>query len=627
MGRMADCTALEKVYTEKEFADAIHEICEAIYKLKDDQFEHDLAVEKMAAAGRKAGFPYFKKHYNNYYKKISSMSGSNMGITHYSDFEGQDLVLETGEWKADDTGVYKQKGDTEIVACVHPILPKERYVDVDSGVEKLKIEYSPDGIGWRSMICEKKDISTANKIVDALSNYGVAVTSETARDLVKYLHDVESLNRSKIPEKKSIGRLGWTENNGFSPYNDELVFDGDLTYKYLYESVVATGDYKVWKDEILKLRASESIPARIALASAFASVLVAPLNFLPFISHFWGDSGTGKTVMIMVAASVWADPEMGKYVSTFNSTDVALEVRCGFLNSLPMIMDELQMLKSNRWESADKMIYKLTQGAGKSRGQKQGGLQRLISWRNCIITTGEQPITEDSSGGGAINRVIDVNCENTKIFESPKELLSVIRTNYGHAGKMFVEKLKLMDTEEVRDIYNKLADEIAQHTTSKQAGAAALILTADILIDMFLFEDGKALTVKEILPHLASTKEVDQNERAFEWLSNWIVQNRGKLNGKSDGNVEVLGKVSGNRIYVLSSVFRKASLDAGHPPAPFLNWLRRNELIDCDDGAFSRPVKIDGETSRCVCLIKDVFQKRQGEFVEIPEDEVEPFTK
>ena len=180
--------------------------------------------------------------------------------------------------------------------------------------------------------------------------------------------------------------------------------------------------------------------------------------------------------------------------------------------------------------------------------------------------------------------------------------------------------------EEIREIYDKLSEELSQHTTSKQAGAAALILTADILMDMLLFEDGKALTVRNLLPHLASTKEVDQNERAFEWLSNWIVQNRAKLTGASDGNVEVWGKVSDDRDYILSSVFRNACESAGQPSVPFLNWLRRNGLIDHDEGAFTKLVRIDGIPSRCVCLIKSEFQKRQGDFAEVPVDEVDPWT-
>lgn len=42
--------------------------------------------------------------------------------------------------------------------------------------------------------------------------------------------------------------------------------------------------------------------------------------------HLWGvESGTGKTVALMLAASVWGNPAIGQYVQTFNATQVGHE--------------------------------------------------------------------------------------------------------------------------------------------------------------------------------------------------------------------------------------------------------------------------------------------------------------
>ena len=51
----------------------------------------------------------------------------------------------------------------------------------------------------------------------------------------------------------------------------------------------------------------------------------------------------------------------------------------------------------------------LTEGIGKGRGAKTGGLQRIQTWKNCIMTTGEQPITTGASGGGAVNRISEID--------------------------------------------------------------------------------------------------------------------------------------------------------------------------------------------------------------------------
>ena len=92
-----------------------------------------------------------------------------------------------------------------------------------------------------------------------------------------------------------------------------------------------------------------STTARIILAASFASVLLEPLNCLPFFVHLWGvDSGTGKTVALMVAASVWGDPAVGSYIKTFDGTVVGQEKTAAFLNNLPLCLDELQLAKDSR---------------------------------------------------------------------------------------------------------------------------------------------------------------------------------------------------------------------------------------------------------------------------------------
>ena len=154
------------------------------------------------------------------------------------------------------------------------------------------------------------------------------------------------------------------------------------------------------------------------LAGSFSSALVEPLGTLPFFIHIWGTTEKGKTVALMLAASVWANPKMGEYIHSFNSTAVAQEMAAGFVNSLPLILDELQMIKERK--EFDQLIYQLTEGVGRVRGKrKTGGLQKVHTWQNSILTSGESPITNASSGGGAVNRIIELECDNDMLFENP----------------------------------------------------------------------------------------------------------------------------------------------------------------------------------------------------------------
>ena len=157
-----------------------------------------------------------------------------------------------------------------------------------------------------------------------------------------------------------------------------------------------------------------STTVKIILAASFASVLLEPLNCLPFFVHLWGvDSGTGKTVALMVAASVWGDPAVGAYVKTFDGTVVGMEKTAAFLNNLPFCLDELQLAKDSKGRTTFD-VYKLAQGVGRTRGNRSGGVDLTPTWRNCILTTGESPLTGTASGAGAVNRVIDIECKSAQ---------------------------------------------------------------------------------------------------------------------------------------------------------------------------------------------------------------------
>ena len=205
-----------------------------------------------------------------------------------------------------------------------------------------------------------------------------------------------------------MGRLGWIDGYGFSPYEEDLVFDGEETFRTRFESIQEKGSRQAWLDCVRSVRAGKTpgnVVARIVLAASFASVLVKPCSCLPFFVHLWGGSETGKSLSLVLAASVWANPEIGVYIQTFNATEVGKELGAAFCNSLPLVIDELQLVKDNR-KDFDKMIYQLSEGVGRARGQKQGGLQKTPTWRNCIITTGEFPIISSNSGEGAVKMCI-----------------------------------------------------------------------------------------------------------------------------------------------------------------------------------------------------------------------------
>lgn len=523
-----------------------------------------------------------------------------MPDTNVTQFDGQEMELDSGRWVADEFGI-RTDGPygSDIEACNHPIMPVLRLVNIDTGAEKLQIAYRK-GKQWRKVIAEKGVLASANKILE-LANVGVAVTSESAKHLVQYFYDLESLNYERIPEKNSVSRLGWIEDEGFSPYVEELVFDGDANFRTFFESVKKRGSMEKWLGMARGIR-QKSVFARVILASAFASVLVKPLGGLPFFVHLWGGTESGKTVGLMLAASVWANPEIGRFIHTFNSTAVGREKSAAFVNSLPLILDELQIVKDKR--EFDKDIYMLSEGAGRTRGTKSGGVDKTPTWANCILTSGEMPITGAGSGGGAVNRIIEIECRE-KLFEDPRGVADTVRKNYGFAGRAFVEHLQQDGAmERAADLFKRYSVQLGEgDTTEKQAMAAALVLTADNLATEWIFEDGRALTAGEISEFLRTKASVSAHERGYQYLCETISQNANKFLGGDAPVSDVWGRLEDDdTAIVIRKVFDSICADGGYNAQALLSWLAQNNYLQTSKPHLTKTVRINNIPTRCVVL-------------------------
>lgn len=596
---------------------------EKLYELRTSPFIYEMAKAKMEANAKAVGVKNFRSMLQKFVKAQLDAKRRNM-VLNQTEFDGQEIELCCGAWEATDWGIFRDtaNGGREC-ACAHPIMPVERLVNIDTGEVKLRLAYKRSGRDkkWQSAIVGKDTISTSRSIT-ALASQGISVTSTSASILVDYLNDMENLNYDTIPERQSIGRLGYISGEGFSPFVDGLVFDGDASFRNLYRFVSEGGSQTQWLKTALECRRM-SVTARIMLAASFASPLLSLVGSLPFFVHLWGvDSGTGKTVALMLAASVWGNPALGSYIQTFNATQVGQEKTAAFLNHLPYCMDELQLTKDNRSKS-NFDVYQLAQGVGRTRGKRNGGVELTPTWSCCFLTTGESPLTNASSGAGAVNRVIDIECtSNSKVVEDGQRISSALKRNFGFAGRIFVEKLykseKIQDV--AREMYQENYRDLMQgDSTEKQAMAAAAIITADQMATAWIFKDDMELTVKDIQEFLASREAVSAGRRAYDWLCDWVASNVNHFLGNEiPPTGEVYGALEGDMAYIIRGVFDRIVQDAGFSTSATLSYLRGNSLIETRSGkGYTKTKRIGRTTPQCVWLRLEAPYR-------VPEEEILP---
>jgi hypothetical protein len=546
----------------------------------------------------------------------------------YFDFSGQPIVLACGK--------YIQQGDSVCIddkwgfetVCPHPIIPTKRYINIETGTESLEISFKREG--WKSIIVEKGKLANSATIIQ-LADHGVSVTSETARDMVKYLSYIDDLNREVIPIERMSSHLGWVDGMNFVPYVDGVEYDGQGAFLQMYKTIRERGSYDKWLDAMRGIRAAGCVQARVVMAASFASVLLSKFDALPFFVHLWSpQSGTGKTVTMETAASVWADPQVGAYCRPMKSTNVGLEQLAIFTCNMPLCLDELQTIQGRG--GFDDIIYSLCEGSGKTRGARNGGLRHSPSWKNCIITTGEMPIVGGGSKAGAVNRVIEIECKGATIPDA-KDVHKIISANYGFAGRRFVEAIgKSGAFEEIEKDQQNIFDMLSEIGTDKQALSASILLAADHAAERIIFQDGVRLTEAEILPYLRTNSEVDSGRRAHEYLLEWVAEN--KQGFIFDGDLEtvkgrgVLGCIdtdaAGNAdtVWIIGKSFSQALTDAGFSPDSYLSWAAGQGVIRVDKGQkkINKRIPGSGVVTRCVCLLLNADKETQEKFFTVVHD-------
>ena len=498
--------------------------------------------------------------------------------------------------------------------CSEPLIISKRTENVDNGTEKYELAYRRNH-KWKKIVASRSTVLNKNKIIQ-YADYGVPVSSDNAEGVVRYIGAYESENERKIPFVRSTDRIGWMGNE-FFPY----VVDGEVLYENnegseLVDSLNECGSFDVWMQMALELR--KETFARAILAASFVSPLLELLQMRVIILHLWHSSRSGKTAIVKFALSIWGDPL--KLMGNFNSTAVGLERRAGTLKHLPLGLDELQVLNEKRL-SPSLIVYSLGNGYGKTRGAKNGGLQDVPTWRNSIISTGEQPLASENSMDGVNSRVLELYGQPVSNPEYGREVHRVSESNYGFAGKVFIQYLienVITDRKKMHEDFETMRDTLVQKFSNLNKGdigvhldTIAVLSLADWYSSVSVFNADKDIAWKEAvelgIELLSNAKEQEKEDvivRAFAYITDWIAANRTRFEKHA---TPCYGMVETNKVYVIASEFRSALEDGGFSYSKCIKGFKERGYIasypDADGVERTQCQKrIQGVNVRAICL-------------------------
>lgn len=179
------------------------------------------------------------------------------------------------------------------------------------------------------------------------------------------------------------------------------------------------------------------------------------------------ESGTGKSLALDGAASIWGHPI--HYRTGAGTSPVAMQQRLGLLHSNPLITDEITSKNRDDFEWFPGFLLSMTEGRGKERMESGANKERLnlSVWAAIAIMSSNTHVvdyltgTRKHSSEGELRRLIEYVMDEKLSWESDEiEIIKSLQNNYAVAGDALaqymvdnIDMLKTLVPQTVRQMY------------------------------------------------------------------------------------------------------------------------------------------------------------------------------
>ncbi|MBK7362092.1 MAG: DUF927 domain-containing protein [Micavibrio sp.] len=284
---------------------------------------------------------------------------------------------------------------------------------------------------------------------------GVLIDPYSFRDFSCYLLQT-------IAPKKQLNcslQTGWYTPRAYvlpdqviGPEADQVVFQSNQA---AYEEFSTAGNLPAWREGVAA-NAINNPMFMLGLSCAFVGPLLALTHSEGGGIHMVGDSSSGKSTIARAASSVWGGKE---YRRSWRTTANGLEGAAALFNDGFLVLDEI-----SECDPADvgEIAYSLGNGYGKQRASRGGSARPVTRWLTFALSNGERSIaTAIKDGGGRVKagqsmRLLDLPTKRQYgVWDElhgfdhgaalSEHISSEALTNYGHAGRVYLERLSYDD--------------------------------------------------------------------------------------------------------------------------------------------------------------------------------------
>jgi hypothetical protein len=495
--------------------------------------------------------------------------------------------------------------------------------NIDTGQISVSVEFEYLG-KTRSTLLPRSHMSSARQLVAALAGEGAPVSTNNARHVLAYLTAYEQAFASTIKHKKVTSRFGRSNTAGpffFPGLRRSVEFapmgPGDASLYRAYSS--RRGSLQGWLKLMRVLSDEQLMVPQVAVLAALVPPLQRRLQIPNFILDLHGNTSTGKSTSLKLAASIYGRPhDPDALIMQWTNTQVAVEQVAGMCSELPIFLDDAQHCPAELKRS---VIYMIANGRGKGRGGRAGGIADVRTWHTVALSTSEEPLHESSPHEGARGRIIPLG-GSTLPFPSGQgslvqHLERGVATEHGHAGEIYLRHLNGWEDaawakwlKRYSDVRAELLRGTSSNVISRVSGyVAAIQVAAEVACPLLGLQFIPDVIGTWLMLHL-SEQQNDQSLvlLALRALADYYISNAEQFaadDRHGSGRRVPLHGVSKRHQYV---GFLRSTLDSVFKARRWTQTAVLNKmaaagvLLTTEDDRHTKKVCVDGVKHRMVCV-------------------------
>lgn len=461
--------------------------------------------------------------------------------------------------------------------------------------------------------------AVSQKGIDKLQKRGLSYNPQRVYEVISLITGQLMM----LEKKKVLGYPGWRKR-----IDETFCFVGYDSTTYRGFTKLSISTVITEENTLRKISAEEhrnkinplienTVSLQMFISMSLSSALIGYLNVADIaqlntpIAHIYGNSSTGKTTALILAASIWGKPKSDTgLLNSWNATPAKIQTNLSNNNGVLFTLNEFGSVMNKN--DLTELVYNIAEGTGRDRMYNKN--PSIDTWNTFVLSCGEASLFDVlDRKKGLYARVLEFpNIDITLSAKHADEIKETANSTYGAIGFAFVNF--------VADNQEYVISKYKEHSSRIRNRISTLSSISSRVANVFAVIYLAAEIARDILELKVNCQDIETmlleyHKKTLIEYPSWIV-NHEKLmsyvlaNRASFVNVTYSSNVQGydekDKILFLEEPFGRICKRLDIDRLSFLEELKANGALDCPPDRFYKRKVVNGTSSKFYCVYKDL---------------------